>query len=329
MVMIMQNKEEIVKNPLLDSVDEDMSRMPIQLSFLEKMGLVSVSIIFVGIAVLSVFSLIIDIFVKLNFFSILIDVFVLIMCMTAIYFVFNIIRKKIVTEALIDTAFQHGVYNRLQSLIGNIAQAQVGTDVVIDRIDHLDKKVENILKERRDDKYDGSVGKEFLQEHISLGTSVKFVVKSIFMLIVTMAIFMFLVNFNLGNVTPYASLSIYVLWWLFITNEYSLWNYTGAWSFAIIPILIIPVTIIILANLMNYNVLMALLYLSLAIYIVVYYIWAIYVTTGSIPFLKPKPDKKSEKIDGFFALQQKGMISEIFEEMKHRFKSSKKGEEKR
>ena len=327
--MIMQNKEEIVKNPLLDSVDEDMSRMPIQLSFLEKMGLVSVSIIFVGIAVLSVFSLIIDIFVKINFFSILIDVFVLIMCMTAIYFVFNIIRKKIVTEALIDTAFQHGVYNRLQSLIGNIAQAQVGTDVVIDRIDHLDKKVENILKERRDDKYDGSVGKEFLQEHISLGTSVKFVVKSIFMLIVTMAIFMFLVNFNLGNVTPYASLSIYVLWWLFITNEYSLWNYTGAWSFAIIPILIIPVTIIILANLMNYNVLMALLYLSLAIYIVVYYIWAIYVTTGSIPFLKPKPDKKSEKIDGFFALQQKGMISEIFEEMKHRFKSSKKGEEKR
>lgn len=329
MVMIMQNKEEIIKNPLLDSADEDMSRMPIQLSFLEKMGLVSVSIIFVGIAILSVFSLIIDIFVKLNFFSILIDVFVLIMCVAAIYFVFNIIRKKIVTEALMDTAFQHGVYNRLQTLVGNIAQTQVGTDVVIDRIDHLDKKVENILKERRYEKYDGSVGKEFLQEHISLGTSVKFVIKSIFMLIVTMAIFMFLVNFNLGNVTPYASLSIFVLWWLFITNEYSLWNYTGAWSFAVLPILIIPVTIIILANLMNYNVLMALLYLSLAIYIVVYYIWAIYVTTGSIPFLKPRPDEKSEKIDGFFALQQKGMISEIFEEVKWRFKSPKKGEEKR
>ena len=33
---IMKNKEEIVKNPLLDSVDEDMSRMPIRLSFFEK-----------------------------------------------------------------------------------------------------------------------------------------------------------------------------------------------------------------------------------------------------------------------------------------------------
>jgi hypothetical protein len=325
----MQNKEETIKNPLLDSVDEDMTRMPIKLSFLEKMGLISISIIFVGIAILSVFSLFIDIFVKLNFFSILVDMFVLIMCTAAIYFVLNIIRKKIVTEALMDTAFQHGVYDRLQSLIGNIAQTQVGTDVVIDRIDHLDKKVENILKERGANKYEGSVGKELLHEYISLGTSVKFVVKSIFMIIITMAIFMFLVNFNLGNITPYASLSMFVLWWLFITNEYSLWGYTGAWSFAILPILIIPVTVIILANLMNYNVLMALLYLSLSLYTVVYYIWAIYVTTGSIPFLKPKPDEKSEKMDGFFALQQKGMISEIFEEMKNRFKSPKKGEEKR
>lgn len=325
----MKNKEEIIKNPLLDSVDEDMSRMPIRLSFFEKIGLVSVSIIFVGIAILSVFSLIIDIFVKLNFFSILIDIFVVMICMAAIYFIFNIIRKKIVTEALIDTAFQHGVYNRLQSLIENIAQTQVGTDVVIDRIDHLDKKVENILKERRDDKYDSSVGKEFLQEYISLGTSVKFVIKSIFMIIVTMAIFMFLVNFNLGNVTPYASLSIFILWWLFITNEYSLWKYTGTWSFAIFPIIVLPVTIIILANLMNYNVLMALLYLSLSFYIIVYYIWAIYVTTGSIPFLKPKLDEKSEKTDGFFALQQKGLIWEIIEEVKYRFRSSKKEEEKR
>jgi hypothetical protein len=320
MVMIMKDKEEIIKNPLLDSVDEDMTRMPMRLSFFEKIGLVSVSIIFVCIGVLSAFSLIIDIFVKLNFFSILIDVFVVIICMAAIYFVFNIIRKKIVTEALIDTAFQHGVYNRLQSLIENIAQGQVGTDVVIDRIDHLDKKVENILKERRYEKYDTSAGKEFLQEYISLGTSVKFVVKSIFMIIITMAIFMFLINFNLGRLTPYVSISIFILWWLFITNEYSLWKYTGAWSFAVLPVIVMPVTVIILANLMNYNVLMALLYLSLSFYIIIYYIWAIYVTTGSIPLLKPKIDEKSEKTDGFFTLQQKGLIWEIVEEMKYRFK---------
>lgn len=320
----MNNKKENIKNPLLDSVEEDMSRMPIQLSFFEKIGLASVLITFVGIAILSTFSLIIDIFVKMNFLSILVDVIVMIICAAVIYFIINIIRKKIVTEALIDTAFQYGVYNRLQSLIVNIAQAQVGTDVVIERISNLDKKVENILKERREEKYDNHSGAGFLQEPITLGTSVKFVIKTIFMIVITMAIFMFLVNFNLGRITPYASLSIFVVWWLFITNEYSLWKDSGAWVFVFLPIVIIPVLVIIIANLINYNFLMAILYLSLSFYTIAYYFWAIYVTTGSFPFIKPKQYEKSEKIDGFFGLQQKGMVRELFEEIKYRIKSSKK-----
>jgi len=319
MVTIMKNKEEIIKNPLLDIVDEDVSRMPIRLSFFEKIGLASALIIFIGIAILSSFSLIIDIFVKLDFISIFIDIFVLILCIAGIYFIFNIIRKKIVTEVLVDTAFQHGVYTRLQSLIGNIAQAQVGTDVVIDRIANLDKKVENILKERREEKF----GTRFLEESISLGTSVKFVIKTIFMIVVTMALFMFLVNFNLGRITPYASLSIFILWWLFITNEYSLWQNTVAWSFAFFPIMIIPVMVIIMANLVNYNILMALLYLSLSLYTIIYYSWAIYVTTGSLPFINPKEDQLSEKRDDFFASQQKGMVRELFKEMKHRVEEEK------
>lgn len=320
----MSNKKEI-KNPLLDSIDEDTSRMPIQLSFFEKIGLASVLILFVCIAILSGFSLIIDIFVKMAFLSILIDILALIICMAAIYFIVNIIRKKIVTEILVDTAFQHGVYDRLQPLIGNIAKAQVGTDVIIERIANVDKKVENILKERREEKYETPGDVEFLQESIALGTSVKFVIKTIFMIVVTMAIFMFLVNFNLGRITPYASLSIFVLWWLFITNEYSLWNDAGTWSFVFVPIMIIPVMVIILANLVNYNILMALLYLSLSFYTIIYYIWAIYKTTGSIPFIKPIQDE-GKKTDGFFELQQKGMAREIFKDLKYRFKfkSSKK-----
>ncbi len=321
----MNNKKEIIKNPLLDSIEEDTSRMPIQLSFFEKIGLFSVLITFVGIAILSIFSLIIDTFVKLDFLSILIDVIIMMICATAIYFIFNLIRKKIVTDALIDTAFHYGVYSRLQSLIGNIAQAQVGTDVVIERIDNLDKKVENILKERREEKYEIS-DKGFLQESISSGTSVKFVIKTIFMIVVTMAIFMFLVNFNLGRITPYASLSIFVLWWLFITNEYSLWKDSGAWIFVFLPIMTVPVMVIIMANLINYNVLMALLYLSLSLYTIIYYIWAIYVITGSLPFIKPRQVGKGNERNGFFEIQQKGMIKEIIEEIKYRIKFSKKGD---
>ena len=320
MVVIMKNKEEI-KNPLLDIVDEDISKMPIQLSFFEKIGLVSVLITFMIIAIVSTFSLIVDVFIKMDLISILIDIVALIICIAAIYFIFNLIRKKIVTEALIDTAFQYGVYARLQSLIGNIAQTQVGTEVVIDRISNLDKKVDNIIKERRTD-VGKDIGTEFLQESVSLGTSVKFVIKTIFMIVITMSIFMFLVNFNLGNITPYTSLSIFILWWLFITNEYSLWKDMSAWSLVFLPIIIIPVMVIILANIVNYNVLMAMLYLSLSFYIVIYYVWAVYMTTGSIPFIKPRQDE-NEKGESFFALQQKGMFREVFGEMKNMLKSSK------
>jgi len=317
----MKNKD-IIKNPLLD-VEDDTSRMPIQLSFFEKIGLTSVLMISVGIFILSILSLFVDIFVELNFFSILIDLFAIVACLAAVYFIFNIIRKKIVTEALVDTAFQYGVYARLQPMIENIAKAQVGTDIVIDRISNLDVKVENILKERKSETMTGS-NTEIMQESVWLGTSLKFAIRAIFMIVITMAIFMFLVNFNIGGITPYATLSIFILWWLFITNEYDLWKGTGAWSFVAFPIFVVPVMVMIMANIVNYNIMIALLYLLLGMYSIIYYIWAIYVTTGSIPFITPRGyEKMDEKGDGFFRLQQKGIFREISEEVAHRLKSPK------
>jgi hypothetical protein len=311
-----------IKNPLLENYDNDISKMPMQLSFFEKIGLASILILSIGILILSSFSLLVDIFIELNLFAILIDLFVMTTCVAAIYFMFNIIRKKIVTDALVDTAFQHGVYARLQPMIENIAEAQVGTDIVIDRISNLDTKVENILKER---KYESKIDTtEIMQESIWLGTSIKFAIKAIFMLIITMAIFMFLVNFNIGPITPYATLSIFILWWLFITNEYSLWKGTGAWSFVAFPIIVVPVMVMIMANIINYNIMVALLYLLLGIYILTYYIWAIYVTTGSIPFIKPKQyDTMDKRGDGFFALQQKGILRDVSKEMALRLKRPK------
>jgi hypothetical protein len=301
-----------IKNPLVDLVDEDISRMPMQLSFFEKIGLTSIMIIFIFILTFAGFSLFADI-LKFDFLSILIDIFFIIMCIAAIYFSFNILKKKIVTEALIDTAFQHGVYTRLQSLIENIATSQIGTDIIMNRISDIDTKVESILKERRPDVQ--RVDTDIMQEHVALGTSLKFMIKTIFMIVLTMAIFMFLVNFALGTVTPYVTLFIFVMWWLFITNEYSLWKETGAWTFVFFPIVMVPVGVIIISNFVEYNVMMALLYLFVGIYSLLYYIWAIYTTTRSLPFITPKREK-SEDISEFFASQQKGMFREILEDVR-------------
>ena len=321
-----------VKNPLLDIVDEDISRMPIPLSFFEKIGLASALIISTFIFILSGLSLFIDIFIRLNLLYILIDILIMIFCLSAVYFIFNILRKKIVTEALVDTAFQHGVYARLQSLVENIAQEQVGTDVMIDRMSDLDMKVESILKERKSETGVGRVGIGIMEESVTLGTSVRFVIKAIFMIVLTMAIFMFLLNFALGGLTPYVSLLIFIVWWLFITNEYTLWKETNAWIMVFFPIIIIPVTVMILTNLLRYNEMLALLYVLLGLYTLLYYAWAIYATTGSIPFITPKLAESEEIESGeiksgerneFFVAQHKGMFQEIYDEIKYEFNKLK------
>lgn len=322
-----------IKNPLVD-LDEDISKIPIEFSYFEKVGLISLCIISIGILAFACLSLFIDIFIKTDFLSVFVDMTIIILCVAGIYFVINTFKRKMVTEMLIDTAFQEGVYNRMESLIENIATAQIGTDIVLDRISKIDLKVENILKEKKQGPVEYEYRKCFgdlMEESISLGTTFKFVIKAIFLIVITMAVFMFLVNFNLGRITPYATLSIFIIWWIFITNEYSLWEDMSAWTMVFMPILVVPITVMILSNLLNYNVLIAILYSLLGLYSFLYYIWAVYVATGSIPFVTTKinrfeeseSESESEKRGEFFASQQKGIFQEVIEVVSYRFKKLK------
>ena len=150
-----------------------------------------------------------------------------------------------------------------------------------------------------------------MEEPLAVGTSIKFAIKTIFLMIVTIAAFMFLVNFNLGGITPYTILLIFIMWWVFITNEYNLWKESSAWTMVFLPILVVPVTVMLLGNLLNYNVLMAMMYVSVGIYTFFYYVWAVYSSTGSLPIVVPK--RPEPVVSEFFALQQKGMLKELFD----------------
>jgi hypothetical protein len=316
------NIRDKMKNPLLD-VKEDISIKPFQrFSFFEKIGLNSALIISIVILILSGVSFYIDIFIKLNYLYILIDLSIIIVSLYALYYLLNAFKRTIITDRLIDTAFQEGVYARLQPLIENIAQTHVDTNIVLDRISSIDLKVQNILKERY--ARDISSG-DFMQEPIAVGTSIKFAIKTVLLIMVTMAAFMFLLNFNLGGITPYAVLLVFIMWWGFITNEYHLWKETSAWAMVFFPILVVPVTVMLLGNLLNYNVLMATLYLSVGLYIFVYYLWAVYVTTGSLPFIIPQ--KKEHVTNEFFALQKKGILKEYLEAFIKRLELLQKNKE--
>ncbi len=301
-----------MENPLKDTEEEIVSFQ--RLSFFEKIGMVNSLILAIGLLLISIYSFIVDL---RNLDRILIDFILIFMSMTSLYFIYNLYRKKIIVETLIDTAFQKGVYNRLESLIGNIAKSHIDADIILDRMSNIDLKVENILKEK---------GKEIegeelhdlekeLQRPVMIGTSLIFIIKCMFMIIITMAIFMFLVNFNLGRLTPLVTLSIFILWWIFITNEYDLWKDNSAWLFVFIPVTVVPISVMILGNVVNYNVLMAFSYGGIGIYTLIYYIWAVYTKTGVFPFSKRR--KIEPESDKLFSLQQKGIVSDVLSEIKN------------
>ncbi len=312
-----------MKNPLID-VDEDISVKPFQrLQFFEKVGLASALIISVLILVLASFSFYIDILVEFRFFYAMIDLFVIIMCLGILYFIINTLKRKMVTDILIDKAVQEGIYERLRPLIENIAQAQTGNNIIQDQISSLDLKLQDIQKElyRREIKSD-----DLMKEPLAVGTSIKFAIKAVFLIIITMAGFIYMVNFQLGGITPYSVLLFHIMWWGFITSEYKLWKESFAWAMAFLPILIIPVMFLVLANLLDYNVTMATFYLFVGLYAFGYYLWAVYASTGSLPIMITR---KREPVAGeFFALQQKGILREYIDEAVSRIEQQLQNDKK-
>jgi hypothetical protein len=312
------NIRDTMKNPLSD-IPEDISSAPIQqLSFFEKLGLICALLISILILSISGFSFYIDLFIQTNYTSSLIDLLIIFICLGAVYFIFNIFKRKIIIDVLIDTAFQEGVYARLHPLIEKIAQSQIDTNIILDRLDNMDRKVQSVLKQgyTRDVKSPG-----FMDEPIAIGTSIKFAIKSIFLVIITMAAFMFLINFQLSGLHYYVLL-IFIMWWGFITNEYNFWKDSMAWAIIFLPVLALPITVLLLTNLINYNVLLATIYVSLALFTFGYYLWAIYATTGSLPFIGIK--KREPMTSEFFAMQKKGMtkemLSPVLSQLKKRLK---------
>ncbi|HEY9247247.1 MAG TPA: hypothetical protein VIO11_10410 [Candidatus Methanoperedens sp.] len=298
-----------MKNPLIN-VKEDISRRPDQnLPFFEKMGLISVLIISVAILIFSGLSFIIDLFVKFDYLYGFVDLAFIIISLSSVFFVYKAFSRRVITDALVDTAFQEGIYSRLEPMIENIAQAYAGTNIVLDRLSNLDLKVENILKER----YERDIrSSDFMNEPVAFGTSIKFALKAVVLTTLSMAFFIFLSQFGIsGSMTPYAILLIFIMWWGFITNEYNLWKETSAWTAVFFVILVIPATVIALGFGNLNNVILALTYVFLGLYTLVYYFWAIFVTTGSLPFIVT--EKKKSTGGGFFASQEKSMLGELYE----------------
>lgn len=181
-------------------------------------------------------------------------------------FVVKIFKKTVYMELLITSAFEEGLYSKLKPVISSIAEVGVNVANFENRLDQISYKLEDLRKEKE---YSATYG--------------SFIIKSIFVLNLTLAAIVFL-SFNPLAGTHFILTGIYLVWWFLITSEFKLYNNVQAWYFCFGIIILVPMLTILLNAVFNLKFMMALLFFGIAVFSVSYYTWCAYITKGELPF---------------------------------------------
>lgn len=118
-------------------------------------------------------------------------------CLSSIYY-----------EKVVDASFEKGIYRRLEPVLRKIAEVGVEIDEVREDVDLVNHKVATIMDEQA----------KRSPETIAPGILSKFATKTTLLAILTMAGFLYVLEFPVG-VVHYVTLLFYIVWWLFLTNE--------------------------------------------------------------------------------------------------------------
>jgi hypothetical protein len=180
-----------------------------------------------------------------------------------------LLRKETYLQHIADETFERVIYHRLEPVLMDVAEVQVGLTGVQTRLDRLNWNVEQLSK------------KEAVEPTVE--SHAAYHVKYIVLINLTLAVFLFMLQFPLGYV-PYVVTLVYIMWWGAITAEYKSWKADAAWGWLFVPVLVLPVyTIAMNAYLQSY-MLFASLFVGLGLYVFSYYSWCNYIIKGVLPF---------------------------------------------
>ncbi len=250
------------------------------ISAAEKIGLAITLLIAMVLIGFSLFSLLIDITLKFNLYGIVIDLIFLAIGISLAYFSIRIYKKSVYYEGLVNSAFDEGIYSRLEPVLRKVAETHVEMEELESRLNRIDHKVQTVIDEQV--KAGESPSSE-VERVVAPGTSMRFVIKTIFLTIITMSGFLFMISTSLGAI-HFATLLFYILWWLLISSEFKLFDNTTAWLMVFVPILLVPTGFMILDAFLGINNVIAFFYACLALYAFLYFSWAVYETKGTLPF---------------------------------------------
>lgn len=183
--------------------------------------------------------------------------------------VFYYLRKETYLQYIADQIFERVIYRRLEPVLKDVAEVQVGINNVQSQLEMLNINI-------------GALSDKKTQASIAVPNQMTYYSKYIVLINITLAVFLFMLQYPLGYI-PYAVTVLFLLWWIIITAEYKLWNIEIAWTWAFFPIIVLPIyTIIMNAYLEDYQ-LFGSLSIGLCIYILSYYYWCSYIVKGVLP----------------------------------------------
>ena len=253
----------------------------ITVSAAEKIGLalaLLIAVILIGIAL---FSLLVDLILKFNIYGILLDLIVLGIGILLAYFTIRIYKKSAYYESLVNTAFDRGIYERLEPVLRKVAETHVEMESLGSRLNKIDRMVQTLIDEQLKLEHPQVEG---VEKAIAPGTSVGFIAKVILMTVLSMSAFVLMIETSF-SMAHFATLFLYILWWLVITAEFDVFDKNTAWVALFLPIILVPFSFMFLsiAGILGLNNLLGIFYACLALYAFLYYTWAVYETRGTLP----------------------------------------------
>lgn len=184
--------------------------------------------------------------------------------------VFYYLQKDTYLQHVADETFERIIYQRLEPVLKDVAQVQVGINDVHDHIEMMNLNIGTLANKKT---------------QVSAGSSpqMTYYIKYIVLINITLAVFLFMLQFPFGYI-PYIVTILFILWWMIITAEYKLWSVEIAWTWVFFPIIVLPMYTILMNSYLEDYQLFGSLSLGLCIYIISYYFWCSYIAKGVLPF---------------------------------------------
>ena len=219
-------------------------------------------------------------FFNMNSFDLLLNVIGAAAGYGLIYGAYRFVTKSNFLKAIADSLFVEAIYERLEPLLIDMSETRVSYDILSERIDNLNYNVNDIRKNIEAGK------RQQENDLIPLQYAFRNITHQfhyIMMTTVTLTLYLFMF-YNPGEIIPYLSPIVYVMWWALITSHSNLMEETSAWYWVSIPILIIPMFTILFTALYTANAMLLVMYIGLSVYVLSYYIWCERKTRGILPF---------------------------------------------